>query len=153
MTQPRQIVPLFLLALLLLTGSVFADQDNARALAIRTSIEHAVSARTQDQQQAAFDEIAALGCRAVPEIVAVMDDSRPLPIAYIRLKNDNPDAFEAFRQYGPQTVTDAMAAILNHLTGRSFGFIYNGATPDERRKAVDGWREYIRRKPTRSLCR
>ncbi len=39
-------------------------------------------------------------------------------------------------------MVDALAAVLNQITGRNFGFIYNGASEEERRSAVDGWRHY-----------
>ena len=135
----------FALLLLLLNGYP--------AGSVRPAIERAVNATTQDEQQAAFDDIVKLGCRAVPEIVSVMDDDRPLPLAYIRLSNDDdPHAFEAFSQYAPRVVTDALAAILNQLTWRDFGFIYNGGTTEERRKVVKAWRNYVRDTPKAKLC-
>jgi hypothetical protein len=148
----RHVTPLVLIALMVAGGASAGDRRTAEARAVRNSIERAIKATSQEQQQAAFDEIVALGCPAVPEIVAAMDDSRPLPVAYIRLKNDDPQAFEAFRQYGPRSMSDALAAILNHLTWQDFGFIYNGATEQERTRAIAGWRAFLRDTPTRELC-
>lgn len=77
-------------------------------------------------EQQAFVELEALGCPAVPAIIERMDDERHLPDPRISLTNKSPDAFEGKRFYGPQKVVDALAAILNQLTGQDFGFIYNG---------------------------
>ena len=119
---------------------------------VRALIDKAVAAKTQEQQQAAFDRVIALGCPAVPALGAALDDARPLPVRYIRLVNHAKDAFEAFRQYGPETVTDAVAAMLNQLTGEHFGSIYNGATPAERAETVKAWRAFIARTPPEKLC-
>jgi hypothetical protein len=103
-------------------------------------------------EQAAFSDLEALGCSAVPAIVARMDDRRRLPDPRIALTNKSPDAFEGRRFYGPQQVVDALAAILNQMTGQDFGFIYNGAGDDERARAVQSWRDYLRRTPAPRLC-
>ena len=49
-------------------------------------------------------------------------------------------------------VVDALAAILNQITGQDFGFIYNGATDAERTKAIQGWRDWLSRTPPEKLC-
>jgi hypothetical protein len=49
-----------------------------------------------------------------------MDDRRSLPDPRISLKNKSPQAFEGLRHYGPQEVVDALAAILNQITGQKF---------------------------------
>jgi len=103
-------------------------------------------------EEAAFSNLEALGCPAVPAIIARMDDRRRLPDPNIALKNKSRDAFEARRFYGPQQVVDALAAILNQMTGRDFGFIYNGATEAERARTVQGWRDYLGRTPAARLC-
>jgi len=112
-------------------------------------IEQMVSKRTEHQ---AFTKLEALGCAAVPAIIIRMDDRRNLPDQRMSLQNKSPDAFEGLRHYGPQKVVDAVAAILNQLTGQDFGFIYNGGTDDERAKAVKGWRNFLRKTPTSKLC-
>ncbi|MEJ0070737.1 MAG: hypothetical protein WDO24_20665 [Pseudomonadota bacterium] len=80
--------------------------------------------------------------KPVPAIVTLMDDRKPLPVPAISLANSFPGAFEGIRHYGPKLMVDALAAVLNQITGRNFGFIYNGASEEERRSAVDGWRHY-----------
>jgi len=71
-----------------------------------------------------------------------MRDFRPLPITDIALKNP-PDHWDGFRHHSPKTVVDALAAILNQITGESFGFIYSGGSERERQRTVDGWRIYL----------
>ena len=72
-----------------------------------------------------------------------MDDRHPLPIRHIELANKAPDAFEGIRQYEPELVVDALAAILNQITGEGFGWIYNGGSERERQAEVAGWRAYL----------
>jgi hypothetical protein len=87
-------------------------------------------------------------------IIARMDDRRSLPDPRISLRNKSPDAWEGIRFYGPEKVVDALAAILNQITGRDFGFIYNGdeATEAERTKAVSGWRHWLSKTQPSRLC-
>ena len=120
---------------------------------VRSGIERALAAKSQDELQAAFDSILGLGCRAVPDIVDRMDDRRELPIKYLRLTNDSSQAFEAFRQYGPEVVTDALAAILNDITLADCGFIFNGASEPERRATVECWQKFVRETPVKSCGR
>lgn len=106
-----------------------------------------------DTEKKAFSDLEALGCPAVPAIIRRMDDRQSLPYAQIDLRNLSPDAFESVRHYGPIEVVDALAAILNQLTAQDFGFIYNGATDDERTKAVQGWQQFLRSHTPAELCR
>jgi hypothetical protein len=112
-------------------------------------IEEALVERTGSR---AFQQLEALGCPAVPAIVKHLNDRRKLPVAYLRLQNKSANAFEAFRQYGPEVLTDALTAILNQVTGQHFGFIYNGGTEEERVKVVKGWREFVAKTPPDRLC-
>jgi hypothetical protein len=93
-----------------------------------------------DRQQKVFDRLEHLGEAAVPAIVALMDDRRMLKTPSILLENHAENRFEKFRHYGPKQVVDGLAAILNQITGSSYGFIYNGATPAKRDAAVAAWR-------------
>jgi hypothetical protein len=112
-------------------------------------IEKMVNSTTEQQ---AFSDLEALGCPAVPAIIERMDDRRNLPDRRISLRNKSPEAFEATRQYGPQQVVDALAAILNQITGKDFGFIYNGATDAERVRTVRAWRDFLNTTPSTKLC-
>jgi len=106
-----------------------------------------------DTEQRAFSDLESLGCAAVPAVIQRMDDRRSLPDSRISLRNKSPQAFEGIRHYGPQQVVDALAAILNQLTGQDFGFIYNGGTNEERTKAIQGWRKFLKTTPARTLCK
>jgi hypothetical protein len=106
-----------------------------------------------DTEQKAFANLEGLGCAAVPAIIRRMDDRRRLPDPQIALRNKSPQAFEGIRHYGPEEVVDALAAILNQMTGQDFGFIYNGAADEERTKAIRGWRKYLETTPAPDLCK
>jgi hypothetical protein len=94
-----------------------------------------------DEQQRVFEGLAALGDEAVPAIIAQMDDRRPLRTRALFLVNHAPDAFERVH-YGPERVVDGLDAILNQITGVSFGWIMNGGSDRERDAVVAGWRVY-----------
>jgi len=95
-----------------------------------------------DEQQRVFDRLEALGDEAVPAIIAQMDDRRSLRTPAISLVNRAPDAFEGMRYYGPEQVVDALDAVLNQITGTSFGSIVNGGSDRQREATVSGWRVY-----------
>ena len=95
-----------------------------------------------DQQQHVFDQLEALGYVAVPAIIAQMDDRRHLRTQAISLVNHAPDAFEGMRHYGPEQVGDGLDAVLNQITGESFGSIVNGGSSRQRDAVVAGWRVY-----------
>ena len=94
------------------------------------------------RQQQVFDSLVDLGSDAVPAIVSQMDDRRPLRTQAISLENRSPDAFEATRHYGPEQVVDGLDAVLQQITGASFGTIVNGGSERERAATIAGWRVY-----------
>ena len=99
--------------------------------------------KTEGKQAQIFAQLEKLGKRSVPFIIKYLDDRRPLIYRSIRLQNNPANQIESMRHYSPEKVVDALVAILNQLTGRRFGFIYNGATEAERDEAVAGWRNYL----------
>lgn len=103
------------------------------------------------KQQALFDQLVAIGPRAVPAITELMDDRSRLPVPELSLENKSPNAFEAYRHYGPALMVDALAAVLNQITGRSFGSLYNSTydkvSEADRRSVVKAWRDYARSQP------
>lgn len=103
-------------------------------------------------EQQAFHDLEDLGCSAVPAIIGQMDDRRILPDPNITLSNNYPEAFEPRRSYTPMVVVDVLAALLSQITGQDFGIIYNGATEAERKKAIQGWRGYLRNRPASKPC-
>lgn len=110
------------------------DSVSAR---VQSLIDQAVGSATK--QEKAFLQLEELGDSAVPYLVGSLGDLRQLKNPHISLSNSAPDAFEAYRHYGPKTVHDAVAAILNQITGQSFGFVYNGATDVERKSNRSAW--------------
>jgi len=105
---------------------------------VQRLVDQAVDAK---EEQNAFRDLEGVGMGGVPALIEIMDDRRPLPIPAISLRNP-PGAFEGLRHYGPKTVVDALAAILNQITFYDFGFIYSGGSDEERARAVAGWRVY-----------
>ena len=103
-------------------------------------------------EQKAFADIEGLGCPAVPAIIEKMDDRRKLPDRRISLRNKSPQTFESMRHYSPEEVVDALAAILNQITGQDFGSISNGATEADRSATVRGWRDFLHKTPPAKLC-
>jgi len=103
-------------------------------------------------EQQAFHALEALGCAGVPAIIGQMDDRRSLPDPNISFSNNYPEAFDETRSYEPRVVVDALAAILSQITGQDFGFIYNGASEPQRRKTIQGWRGFLRNRPTSKSC-
>jgi hypothetical protein len=79
-----------------------------------------------DTEQKAFSDLEALGCGAVPAIIRRMDDRRSLPDQHLSLRNRSPYAFQDMRHYVAIQVVDALAIILNQLTGQDF-WSHNGA--------------------------
>jgi hypothetical protein len=115
------------------------DREVARLIQELVSV---ASSNGISAQQDIFQRIEALGEPAVPAIIAHMDDRRRLAFRQISLANHSADAFESMRHYGPELVVDALDALLNQITGKSFGNIMNGGSERDRRAAVDGWRIY-----------
>jgi hypothetical protein len=120
--------------------------------AVAEAIDRVLAATTSDEQQRAFDEILGLGCPAVPVLVEALADDRRLPLRSLRLESRAPDGFESDRRYAPESLGDAFAAILGHLTGRQFGFVSNGSTPELRRRTAEDWRRFLRETPPAELC-
>lgn len=100
--------------------------------------------KSEKRQDNALKELQALGNQAVPDIVGHLNDIRPLAKGKISLANKASNAFEGLRHYSPDTVHDALSAVLNQLTGESFVFVYNGATPQEREDNRRKWIEWCR---------
>lgn len=100
--------------------------------------------KSANAEQEAFNDLKSLGRQAVPYLVGHLGDVRPLAAREISFENEAPDAFEGVRHYGPSTVHDALAAILNQITGQDFVFVYNGATPQGREENRRKWVQWCR---------
>jgi len=113
-------------------------------VALYKEVKALINSTTKKRKQMqAFEKLEQLGADAVPAIVMLMDDRRDLPVQGISLRNKSANAFEAYRHYCPDKVVDALAAILNQITGDSFADIVSGGSERERQKAVNGWRIYL----------
>jgi hypothetical protein len=116
-------------------------------------IEQMLSSSTEAQ---AFGDLEALGCAAVPEIIEHMNDRRELPDDHISLRNKSRDAWESMRHYQVNEVIDALDAILNQLTGQTFGYIdphkNKNVVDAERDKVVRGWNEWLKSTPRTKPC-
>ena len=119
---------------------------------VRALLDAAVKAPNREAQQASFQSLEELGCAAVPALARYAGDRRPLPYASISLRNNFPGAFEGIRHYAPTVVGEAAAALLNQITGKHFGAVYNGATAEELEDTASQWQEYVRKTPAGSLC-
>ena len=127
-----------------------ASQDTTVDKRVATLIEKMLKS---DTEQKATSDLEALGCEAVPSVIQRMDDRRSLPYPGISFRNKSPKAFEEIRHYAPRQVVDALAAILNQVTGQDFGFIFNGATDEERTRTIQGWRKFLESTPAPDLCK
>ncbi|WP_313222399.1 hypothetical protein [Pseudoxanthomonas mexicana] len=129
-----------LLALCLLPGCANGRATESMNSRVSRLIDEAT--KSEKAAQKAFNELESLGNQAVPYLVGNLDDMRPLAAREITLENRASDAFEGLRHYGPETVHDALAAILSQATGKSFIIVYNGATPNEREENRVKWVEW-----------
>lgn len=130
---------------------VFGQLSGCLYIKNNGSIENKVSVlverttKSKREEKIAFKELALLGEEAVPYIVGHLKDMRPLPEKTITFEDNNIDSFEVVRHYRPETVHDALAAILNRITKQNFVFVYNGATPQERTSNIQQWTEWCQR--------
>lgn len=134
-TAPLKITSFVFLGLLI--GCVGHGGHSHVKYRISYLIDQAVTSKSA--QKKSFDELVSLGGNAIPYLVSNLGDSRILPFSGITLPNRAQDAFESHRRYSPETMHDALAAILNHMTGQSFVFVYNGATSREREYNLAKW--------------
>lgn len=97
--------------------------------------------QTPETQRKAFRQLESVTWDAVPALVKLMGDRRPLPEPSISIVNKFPGAFEGLRHYHAQLMVDALAALLNDITGQSFGDLSDiDNTEEDRKRTVDGWR-------------
>jgi len=111
----------------------------SESLGDRISLLVEKTVESKKEERLALQELEFLGKQAVPYIVSHLGDMRPLAERAITLKNYSPDRFEPMRHYRPQTVHDALAAILNQITGQHFVFVYNGSDLKERNENIKHW--------------
>ncbi len=93
--------------------------------------------------ESAYVNLERLGKSAIPTIICQMDDRRELAIKSITFINNFPNSTETTRHYTPQVVTDVLAATLNQVAWNSFGYIFDGASEEERVSVINGWRIFL----------
>jgi len=133
---------IILLALILLLGC--ANGRGVERLESRVSRLVEQAAKSENAEKKSFAKLESLGYEAVPYLVGHLGDVRPLVTREISINNSSADSFEGVRYYRPATVHDALAAILNQITGQNFVFVYNGATPKDRRENIRKWVDWCR---------
>ncbi|BDU19993.1 hypothetical protein DYGSA30_14500 [Dyella sp. GSA-30] len=131
-------------------GGCIAPTHNTDPLA--SKVDTLLGQATQSGTEAkAFAELEALGTDAVPYLVGHLSDMRQLPKSEIELNNNADGAFEGIRHYSPSVVHDALAAILNQLTGQNFVVVYNGASLADRQSNTALWQQWcVRNYPSKS---
>jgi hypothetical protein len=149
----RMKAAIFSLSLAVFLVPCYGQQDPKVEKRVAVLIEGMLNSSTEHK---AFADVEALGCAAVPAIIERMDDRRDLPDQHISLRNKSPDAWEAMRHYGVEKAVDALNAILNQMTGESFGWVDTNKDERtknaERAKLVRGWRDWLKRTPPTKLC-
>jgi hypothetical protein len=131
---------------LLVLGVASACVSGRASEGIESRVSKLVEKMTKSPraEKKAFRELEEIGEQAAPFLVAQLGDMRPLASNVITLENTSSNAFEGSRHYSPETVHDALSAILNQLTGQSFVFVYNGATRQQRDDNRRRWVEWCR---------
>jgi hypothetical protein len=132
--------------LLILDGALTACSNGSDPLAKDVSERVERLTMSPERQEAALRELEAMGGAAVPFIVSHLGDIRPLAEQRMSLVNQAADAFEGSRHYSPQSVHDALSALLNQITGESFEFVYNGATAEQRTSNQTRWVAWCKEK-------
>jgi hypothetical protein len=132
---------------------ISCSQPSQKPSTLESQVVNLINKATiADSQAVAFEKLESLGCEAVPFIIKNMEDYRKIHIHNLELKNKAPDAFEGIRHYNPELMVDALAAILNQITGKYFENIYNGEANKQRKSEIAQWRSYLRNTNEKELC-
>ena len=125
---------LLLAVLLAVCNDSIADhfEDPVGALIDKLTASHA-------EQEDSISRLLAMGEDVVPCLINYLDDVRPVARQAVSFENKSMNSFEAFRHYRPEVVHDLVAAILNQITGKSFIFVYNGASEEARAENAALW--------------
>lgn len=147
------------LACIVVWASAACAQTNRAAMSLEKRViqiigelallsESAQDKEALEKRQAdLLSELEQIGPSAVPHIVNHMDVRQTLAVQKMRLVNKFPGAFEGYRIYSPRQVVDALAAVLEQITGKELPIgadIYNGEGTDADRDAVvAAWKQYL----------
>jgi len=96
--------------------------------------------------QAAIDFLLSQDKRdVVPALMAHIDDLHPLHVQRVVVQ-DLRDAAAPVRRYRPKKFCDLLAALLHHVTGENFGYIYDGeeggVTDADRLETIALWQKW-----------
>jgi hypothetical protein len=130
-------------AVVLVVFGVLSTSTFAQTSPIATRVSALVNNLIEkDKELESLRALENLGNEGVPYLIGHLSDVRPIPLHEISLVNNSPDAFEGLRHYAPKTVHDALASILNQITGQHFEFVYNGASEATRKANLEQWRAW-----------
>jgi hypothetical protein len=121
----------------------FAQKDDTIYPKVKDLVDKLVNPTTQDD---ALRQLEALGTPAIPSIICLMNDRRPLGHRDIEFRNDFPGAFEGSRHYRGANILDALNCLLNQMTGYYFGMttVYRDTETNDseeiRTHVLNGWR-------------
>lgn len=135
------------LVLLVSVTAVLLAGCGAKRTTLATQIAGLVDQTTNAQTEPeAFLRLESYGENGVPYLVSHLGDMRPLGDKNMTLKNivivDSKKTEQGQRMYSPEVVHDAVAALLNQITGKGFEFVYNGSDPATRATNRKEWQDW-----------
>ncbi len=133
---------LCVMTLLLLSACATGRADEPIGVRVSRLVES--TTRSSHSQRSAIEELERMGEPAVPYIVSHLSDMRPIAARHVTFDNNSPQSFEAYRHYSPETVHDALSALLNQITGERFEFVSNGAMSVQRQENMREWVRWCR---------
>jgi len=136
-----------LVLLVSVTAVLLAGCGTTKRTTLASQITTLVDQTTNSQTEAdAFLRLESYGENGVPYLVSHLGDMRPLGDKNMTLKNiviiDSKKTEQGQRMYSPEVVHDALAALLNQITGKSFEFVYNGSDPATRATNRKEWQDW-----------
>jgi hypothetical protein len=103
--------------------------------------------------QPAIDELSKLGVKAVPSLIRLMDDRRPLAKRMLGFPNPprplgapptgSAADFESHFHFSADLAVDAIANLLKMITDEEVDFLRAGSTEEQRKAMVRAWRIYL----------
>lgn len=98
--------------------------------------------RRSGSQDESIEGLMKLGPEEVPALITHIGDGTPLAKRSMQVPRPA-SHFEAASFHSPQTVTDVLATVLEHITGESFGALTNGGSDTVRKRVKRGWKVYL----------
>lgn len=135
-------------AVVLGAGIAACCSQPVRQLQSCQEFDGVVDALTESEmsQAVALASIEYMESTEIPCLVRHLADLRPLANRRIDLPNTSIDAFEGRVHYTPETVHDALSAVLNANTGVSFISVYNGSDDQSRVRNARLWLDWCEKR-------